>query len=255
MLTLGSVPYLNALPLYRTLETTDAARIIRVVPAQLEKHLQNGDCVAALCPIVDHFRDPQSYLVSDACIGSDGAVRSVLIFTKVAPEHIRTLAADTSSHTSVALSHVLLADAFGVRPTFHDHAPQLGQMLAAHDAALIIGDPALEAVQNPPQGVQVLDLGAEWKKMTGLPFVFAAWLSRGESQQTVPADLGEILSAARDEGEAKLPQVVAANPIPTRLSPAQIEDYLRHAVTFHLDEAHRAGLNEFRARCAKHDLI
>ena len=251
MLTLGSVPYLNALPLYRTLESGGAARIIRVVPAKLGAHLRSGECVAALLPIVDHFRDPQSFLVSDSCIGSDGAVRSVLLFSKVKLQEIQSVAADTSSHTSVALLRVLLADAFGAKPPFADHAPQFEAMLAAHDAALIIGDRALEAAQRVPPGVQVLDLGAEWKKLTGLPFVFAAWIAR----EAVPHDLAAILSAARDEGEANLPQIVAENPIPTRLSLAQIEDYLCHAVTFHLDEAHRAGLNEFRARCAKHELI
>lgn len=251
MLTLGSVPYLNALPLYRTLETSDAARIIRVVPAQLGAHLQNGECAAALLPIVDHFRDPQSRVISNACIGSDGAVRSVLLFSKVSPSQIRSVAADTSSHTSVALLRVLLADAFGAHPPFVDHAPEFEAMLEAHDAALIIGDKALEAALRVPPGVTVYDLGEEWKKLTGLPFVFAAWIGRGQE----PDDLGKILSAARDRGQANLPQIVRENPIPTRLSLEQIEDYLRHAVTFHLNESHCAGLEEFRARCSKHGLI
>ncbi len=250
MLTLGSVPYLNALPLYRPLETSGAARIIRVVPARLGAHLQNGECAAALLPIVDHFRDPQSFLVSDACIGSDGAVWSVLLFTKKAPREIKSVAADTSSHTSVALLRVLLADCFNARPPFIDHAPNLDEMLKKHDAALIIGDNALEAAQNPPNGVEIIDLGAEWKKMTGLPFVFAAWIARQKTE-----NLDELLSQTRDAGEAKLPQIVAENPIPTRLALPQIEDYLRHAVTFHLNQAHRAGMEEFRARCARHNLI
>lgn len=249
MLTLGSVPYLNALPLYRTLETGGQAKIIRVVPAQLGKHLQNGECAAALLPIVDHFRDPNSFLISDACIGSDGAVRSVLLFSKKPFREIKSVAADTSSHTSVALLRVLLADAFNVRPPFVDHTPNLENMLQKHDAALIIGDNALEAMQNPPD-VEILDLGAEWKELTGLPFVFAAWIARKENE-----NLGEILSCARDEGKTNLKQIVAENPIATRLSQDKIEDYLRHAVTFHLNENHRAGLEEFRARCQKHELI
>ena len=249
MLTLGSVPYLNALPLYRTLETSGNAQILRVVPARLGKHLQSGECAAALLPIVDHFRDPQSSLISDACIGSDGAVRSVLLFMKKPPREIQRVAADTSSHTSVALLRVLLADVFGIRPSFVDHAPNLETMLQNHDAALIIGDNALEAAQNPPDA-EILDLGAQWKQLTGLPFVFAAWITRGQTE-----NLGEVLSRARDEGEANLKQIVEENPISTRLSPFQIEDYLRHAVTFHLNENHRAGLEEFRARCQKHELI
>lgn len=250
MLTLGSVPYLNALPLYRTLETRGNAQILRVVPARLGRHLASGECAAALLPIVDHFRDPNSFLISDACIGSDGAVRSVLLFMKKPPHEIQSVAADTSSHTSIALLRVLLADIFNVRPPFVDHAPNLATMLQNHDAALIIGDNALEAAQNPPRGVGILDLGAQWKQLTGLPFVFAAWIAKKQTE-----NLGEVLSRARDEGEANLKQVVAENPISTCLSPAQIEDYLRHAVTFHLDGNHHAGLEEFRARCRKHELI
>ena len=253
-LTLGSVPYLNALPLYRPLETSGVACILRVVPARLGAHLQNGECAAALLPIVDHFRDPKSFLVSDACIGSDGAVRSVLLFTKKAPAQIQSVAADSSSHTSIALLRVLLADSFDARPPFVDHAPNIEAMLQNHDAALIIGDNALEAAQNPPQcaikGIEIIDLGAQWKQLTGLPFVFAAWIAREKTPK-----LDEILSQTRDEGEANLPQIVAENPIPTRLDSSQIEDYLRHAVTFHLNAEHRAGLEEFRARCQKHGLI
>lgn len=250
MLTLGSVPYLNALPLYRPLESSGVARIIRVVPARLGVHLQNGECAAALLPIVDHFRDPQSFLVSDACIGSNGAVRSVLLFTKKAPRDIESVAADTSSHTSVALLRVLLADAFKAQPPFIDHVPELEQMLQAHDAALIIGDNALEAAQNPPHGVEILDLGDCWKQLTGLPFVFAAWIARQKTE-----NLDDLLSQTRDEGEKNLTQIVGENPIPTQLSSAIIEDYLRHAVTFHLNESHRAGLEEFRKRCKQHKLI
>lgn len=250
MLTLGSVSYLNALPLYRPLETSGKARIIRVVPALLGAYLQNGECAAALLPIVDHFRDPQSFLVSDACIGSDGAVRSVLLFTKKAPREVQSVAADTSSHTSVALLRVLLADCFNAHPPFVDHAPDIAAMLQAHDAALIIGDNALEAAQNPPAGTEIIDLGAQWKKMTGLPFVFAAWIARQKTD-----NLYELLSQTRDDGEENLPQIVAQNPIPTHLSSEIIEDYLRHAVTFHLNEDHRAGLEEFRKRCTRHNLI
>ena len=251
MLSLGVVPYLNALPLYRTLETGGQARIIREVPARLGEHLKNRECTAALLPIVDHFRDPQSFLVSDACIGSNGAVRSVLLFSRVPLGDIISVAADTSSHTSVALLRVLLADIFGEKPPFSHQSPDLKMMLAMHDAALLIGDNALEAAQCVPDGVRVTDLGELWKMATGLPFVFAAWVAREE----VPDGLGEILSTARDEGEAALPKIIAANPIPTLLCQPQIEDYLRHAVTFHLDKAHRAGMEEFRARCLRHGLV
>ena len=101
----------------------------------------------------------------------------------------------------------------------------------------------------------MLDLGAAWKKHTGLPFVFAAWVARKGLSENDARELGEILSAVRDEGFSDLPKVVAQNPIATTLPDAQIETYLREAVEFHFSAAHRAGLEEFRRRCEKHDLL
>src|SRR5437867_4161564 len=145
--TLGVVPYLNALPLYRTAETGGAAKIVRAVPSRLAAFLDSGECDAALLPIVDHLRGAGTGLVSNACIGNkfagSGAMRSVLLFTR-APlsqiSQIQSVAVDTNSHTSVALLRIILADAYKALPPFVEHAPDLNAMPRAHDAALLIGD-------------------------------------------------------------------------------------------------------------------
>jgi len=185
--TLGVVSYLNALPLYRTLEARGEVRIIRVVPSKLAGLLEAGECDAAIMPVVDFLRGVGESIISDACIGTKlegaGNVRSVLLFHRVPLEKIGSVAVDTSSHSSVALTRIILADAHGVLPPFHEHAPNLAQMLRHHEAALLIGDAALEAkaavevsIDNPK--AHILDLGAAWKELTGLPFVFAAWAAR-----------------------------------------------------------------------------
>lgn len=264
MWTLGVVSYLNALPLYRPLETRDEVRIIRAVPSQLSGVLARGECDAALIPIVDFFRGTGEEIISDACIGTklegNGEVRSVLLFLRARFDQLESVAVDTSSHTSVALLKILLADGYEVLPRFEEHDPNLAQMLQKHDAALLIGDAALEAKNavdvsiDEPQN-HVLDLGAAWKALTGLPFVFAAWVCRSGLTEDAKLELAGVLSAARDEGEASLKQIVAQHPVQTVLPKWQIEEYLRDAVGFHLTAQHRVGLEEFRQRCLKYDLL
>jgi chorismate dehydratase len=254
MATLGVVPYLNALPLYRPLETSGTS-ILRVVPAQLCTRLDNGECDAAIMPVFDYFRGVGESIISDACIGCDGPVRSVLMFHRGPVEQLKRVAVDSSSHSSVALLRVLLVDAYGVQPEFITHPPDLPAMLKQADAALLIGDKALEAALEYSDELNVFDLGEEWKKLTGLPFVFAAWISRRGLPQNEAAELGRVLSLARDKGLQNLPQIVYDNPIETRLSPAQVEDYLRHAVSFYLTDDHRSAIEEFERRCQQYNLV
>ena len=258
MFTIGTVSYLNALPLYRTLEMTGTVRVVRAVPARLTPVLARGECDAALIPIVDYLRGVGSGLISNACIGSTGAVRSVLMFHRVPIQDIKSVAADTSSHTSVALLRVILADGYGIEPPFIEHAPDVDQMLATHDAALIIGDRALEAAlaMREREDIQIMDLGEAWlNRVAHQPFVYAAWVARTGLAADAREELAALLNAARDQGERELPSIVANNPVATNLAPAQIEDYLRHAIEFHLTAAHRAGLEEFRERCRRHGLL
>jgi chorismate dehydratase len=256
MFTLGIVPYLNALPLYRTLEVSGEARLVRVVPSQLAQHLEAGELDVALMPVVDYFRGYGERLISDACIGSSGAVRSVLLFSRGPIERISRVAVDSSSHSSVALLRILLADGYGLRPNFIEHAPNLHEMLEVGDAALVIGDQALEAARQNSNGeLRILDLGEAWLQLTGKPFVFAAWIARRGLEMERAADLEQLLNQSRTIGLRNLETIVRENPIPTQLSPAEVEDYLRHAVVFTLTEAHRAGMAEFRRRCEKHGLL
>lgn len=262
--TLGVVSYLNALPLYRTLETRAEVEVIRAVPSQLSGVLARGECDAALIPIVDFLRGTGEEIISDACIGTklegDGAVRSVLLFHRAPLENLKSVAVDTSSHSSVALLKIILADAHGVLPPFVEHAPNLAQMLQHHEAALLIGDAALEAkaavevsIDNPRN--HILDLGAAWKNLTGLPFVFAAWVCRRGLDENSRRELAGVLSAARDEGLQDLEAIVSQNPIETEIPRAQILDYLSEAIEFCLSQSHHDAIEAFKIRCEKYQLI
>lgn len=249
MFTLGVVPYLNALPLYHTLG--ERVPIVRAVPSQLAPMLARGECDVALIPVVEHLRGVGQEIISDACVGATGSVRSVLMFHHVPIQEIQSVAADLSSRTSVALLHVLLRDSFGINPPFIEARPDLPSMLASHNAALLIGDPALEAAQNPPAGVQVLDLGAAWTQLTDLPFIFAAWVTRRDLPPAMREEIAALLSQTRDDGVKIVPQIVRDNPLGSPLSPQIVQSYLSGAIQYRITPQHQMGLNEFKNRCRK----
>ena len=128
-------------------------------------------------------------------------------------------------------------------------------MWREHDAALLIGDAALEAMQNGlPENTIVWDYGAAWQELTGLPFVFAAWIARENLPRNQCDELAILLSQARDEGETHIARY-AREANHSTLSPELIESYLNDAIGYHITSRHREAMNEFRARCAKFDLI
>ena len=132
--------------------------------------------ILASCPCAELDRLSLDFL-PDTGIACKGAVRSILLTTKVPPRLIRTLAVDTSSRTSVMLARIILAERYGSTPTLIPMQPDLHSMLAEADAALIIGDPALRLDPARLQ-YQVLDLGSEWLALSGLPMVFAVWAGK-----------------------------------------------------------------------------
>ena len=252
MFRLGVVSFLNALPLYATLRACEDICIIPVLPARLAEGLSAGIYDAALMPVVDHLRGVGDGLLGDAIVGATGRVESVMIFSNVAIEDVKSIALDTSSHSSVALTNIIARDFYGLNPQMIHHAPDVAAMLGAADAALLIGDPALIQMRNVGD-LYVYDLAAEWKKFTGLSFIFAAWAARKGLEKR--EELTRILNRARDEGKANIPQLVAAESLPPALSPAIVEDYLSNIIEHTRTPSHGAGLDEFRRRLAKLDLL
>lgn len=244
---LGVVSYLNSLPLYRRSEMRGEIETARALPALLAQQLDAGTVDAALLPIVDHLRGHGDGLVSDAIIGATGEVRSVLMFARQPFAHVQSVAADTSSHTSVALLQVLLRELYGTLPPFVPAPPDLDEMLRAHEAALIIGDPALEAVQHPGD-LLVLDLAEGWQRLTGLPFVFAGWVARRGLSQGQREELAATLSAQRDDGCAHVAQLVEENSTQSVLPAAVRTSYLTEAIEYRLTPRHAEAIELLRAK-------
>jgi chorismate dehydratase len=254
MIRLGAVPYLNALPLYHTLLTSTDIQVMCAVPSQLAPQLARGECDVALIPVVEHFRGVGETVISDACIGSSQAVRSVLLFHRVPLQEITSVAVDTSSRTSVALLRIVLQDGYDTVPAFVEHAPDFASMLQSQHAALLIGDNALKATPQAQQtGVAILDLGLAWRQITGLPFVYAAWVARRGLESKAQTELATLLNRARDEGMHHIAEIArgAESEVPT----ATIESYLREAIEYSLTPQHRAGMEEFKRRCLAKGLV
>ncbi len=254
MFRLGVVSFLNALPLYATLYGRADVCVVPALPAQLAQGLTAGIYDAALMPVVDHLRGVGAGVLGDAIVGATGRVESVALFSNLPIESVQSIALDTSSHSSVALTQIIARDFYGLNPRFVHHAPDLAAMLEVADAALLIGDPALIALQNLG-ATRVYDLAAQWKKFTGLPFIFAAWAAREGLEPARRAELTQILNRARDEGRAHIAHIVSEQTLPPALSPAIVENYLSNIIEHTRTPAHKAGLDEFARRLTKLDLL
>jgi chorismate dehydratase len=241
-LRVGAVGYLNARPLTWALDRAPERWRIRYdVPAVCSALLQSGEVDLGLVPSIDYLHAPDFRLVPGVGIGSRGPVASVAIFTRVEMDQVRRIALDTSSRTSVALVKVLCHHRFHISPEFTPHGPDLAAMIQGADAALVIGDPALEA-DPAALGLRKIDLGAEWTAMTGLPFVYAAWTGRpGAISQPEIA----LLQQAQQEGVASVDAIAAEYGRGDAATTARAAAYLRDNVQYGLGPQEIKGLQMF----------
>jgi chorismate dehydratase len=244
---IGAVGYLNARPLTWALDRDRGRWAIRYdLPAVCAGLLQAGEVDLGLTPSIEYLQSPDYRFVPGVGVCSRGAVASVALYTTKAIGDVRTIALDTSSRTSVALTRVLCHDWFKIAPSFVPQGPSLEAMTAAHDAALLIGDPALEA-DEAALGLTKIDLGETWLAMTGLPFVYAAWTGRAGA---LTADDVRALQAASDEGLANIPAIAAEYAPDDPLRQAKAAAYLRDNVRYRLGPDEAAGLQLFLDRAA-----
>ena len=220
---IGSVPFLNALPLHLALGNP----VILHPPVVLAEKLAGGEVDAALVPVVECLRDAgRGYvLVDGVAIASRGPVESVILALAKEGGPIRSVALDRTSVTSAALTRVLLEKYRGLRPEYREE----GQPA---DAQLWIGDRALEFRRNFPSAA-VLDLGEAWQSATGLPFVYALWAVRPDA--ATPA-LARALREAKEAGLRRRGEI-AANPAEHR--------YLTESIRYDLGTEEKEGLLRF----------
>jgi chorismate dehydratase len=246
--------YLNTAPLIWSFvsgERRDEVELLTdAAPARCADMLARGTADVALVPVIEYQRMPEIEVVPNVCVGARGAVRSVVLVTRGAElKDVETIALDVSSRTSAALVEVVFREFLQRVPKFTHSQPDLRAMLDAHDAALIIGDPAMTFRR---EGLRVYDLANLWRELTGLGFVFAMWMTReGAAAQ---AARRVDFAGARDEGLRHVEEIVAQYMETLGLPRAELLSYLLENISFELDKDMRAGLELFYRLAHKHGL-
>lgn len=250
-LRVGAVSFVNAKPLVRYLDPVapPPTDIILEVPSRLTEMMQDNVLDAALLPSIEYFRAGRYRIVPGISICADGAVESVRIFSKTPIEDIRLLAMDESSRTSVALAKIVLKRKLGALPEIAICSPDADFEALQTDAILLIGDPAMAFC--PDNTTAVLDLGEEWKKLTGLPFVYAMWVVR----EGIGAELLQSkLLRARERGLAQLPQIALEASGETGLPSDLCLKYLKNTMRYELGRREIEALKLFQNLAAEDGL-
>jgi chorismate dehydratase len=245
----GAVRYLNAKPLYHGLEAMGPGiTLVLDLPSRLAEQLAKGELDLALIPSIEYLRGASSgyQIIPDLAIAARGPVRSVKLYSRVPFPQIRRLALDAGSRTSQALARLWLDEVQGVRPVQLEELP-LGVPVqeSTADAVLLIGDRAMHDPDEPFHAV--VDLAQAWNEWTGLPFVFALWVTRSE------AELGELpalLRRCRDQGRARAADLAALHGPRLGLDRSTCIDYLTRVLSYDLGEPELAGLRLFARKAA-----
>jgi len=247
---LGAVSYLNVRPLVYGLDRRPDVVSLRFdAPSTCARLLAEQAIDLGMIPSIAYRDDHR--IVPGVCIGSEGAVASVCLFTRRPVREIASIALDVSSETSAVLTRILCVHAFGIAPTFVPHAPDLGAMLANADAALLIGDAALFADARAA-GAERIDLGLAWTDLTGLPFVWAFWAGRPGAVDPV---LVTLLQQAADEGMSVTDRIAAAYCTDQPARTAVAQQYLREHLAFRLTPHALEGLRAYYREAAALGLI
>lgn len=262
---LGTVPYLNAHPLTCALQD-QAWLATRGAPAYLESHvparllpeLVEGRLDAALVSTAGVLPLPGFAILAGFGVCSDGPVQSIQLYCTRPVQEIRSVALDTSSRSAVLLAQVLFRERWAIRPRIVRMEPELAAMLRDCDAGLLIGNPALQANEAVRRGRFPgtppfrYDLGEEWSRMTGLPFVYAAWTLREDEESS---GLPELLLQAATWGLARRDQLAKAGARELDIPLKVARTYLEESIRYSLGEREFRGLGRFCELAVGHGLL
>ncbi len=281
-LRISAIQFLNPAPLMWDFEhAPEQARLAEhyeihnTLPAQCADELMTGRADIGLVPITAYATIPGMVVIPGCSIASLDHVRSILLVIRpsLGMRSLRCVAADPASRSSNAYAQIILQKFYGATPKFLSRplnaAGNLDAMLADCDAAVLIGDPALRALEDRAAHVdrtgeqlEYIDLAHEWKQHTGLPWVSAFWAVRPESLATSGLSAAAVTAdfqRSRDHGLAHLEEIVTAwRPRlagPPAISPAVIRNYLSQNIHYVLDDNCLAGLGLFYRYAAEMGIL
>lgn len=234
----GAIDYLNVKPfLYGIKHSTliNEIELVETFPSRLAQMLLNDEVDLGIVPVAVIPEMKEHYIVSDYCIGCDGPVASVCLFSEVPINRVQTVLLDYQSRTSVALVQILLKNYWNIIPVFEDaQEEEYRHRIKNTTAGVVIGDRAFE---QRKQSTYIYDLGEAWKNYTGLNFVFAAWVAN----KPLPAEFISAFNEANGAGLTHIDEVVAENPYTLY----DLKQYYKYNINYVLDEKKKAGLEEF----------
>jgi chorismate dehydratase len=266
-LRVGFVKYLNTLPLVQGLDAAAGLELVPAVPSRLGEMLAARELDCALCSLVDYATSPVPLtLLTSGAIGCDGPTLTVRVFSTLPPQEITTLHADTDSHTSVVLARLLLRMAHRVEARIADyHArervgiePGKAPDASGHwpPSLLLIGDKVVTDAPPPGQYAHEIDLGDWWKRDTGLPFVYAAWMCRREDQARPElAQLAALLERQRLRNTFRTGWLIDRAVTQRRWPRELAHHYVTHCLRYELGPRQREAIAFFLAQAGSMDLI
>lgn len=231
---IGAVSYLNTRPLLFGLKRSglmDRIELVEEYPSRIAAMLLNDEIDVGLVPVAIIPRLQQAHIVTDYCIGAEGDVASVALFSEVPVEQVTRVLLDYQSRTSVNLARVLLKEYWKLSPVLEDAKEDFRNDITGTTAGVVIGDRALEQRKI---SAFTYDLAGAWKVHTGLPFVFAAWVAN----KALPEDFIDAFNRANGYGIKHIDEVVAENPYDVY----DLKKYYTENISYQLDEAKRKGL-------------
>lgn len=235
---IGAVSYLNTRPLlygFRRSGLMERVDLVEAYPARVAAMLLNDEVDVGLVPVAIIPLLQESHIITDYCIGADGEVASVGIFSELPLEQVDKVLLDYQSRTSVNLARVMLKEYWKKSPVLEDAREDFRSHIKGTTAGVVIGDRALEQLQISPY---YYDLGTAWKQHTGLPFVFAAWVAN----KVLPEDFQDAFNRANAYGISHMEEVVASE----KLYPVyDLMDYYTRNISYQLDDRKRQGLALF----------
>ena len=237
---MGIVNYLNTKPLIYGLEKGPVSEMIELTgayPSKLAQMLIDGQIDVGLIPVAAIPLLPEYHIVGNHCIGAEGEIASVCLFSEVPMKEIKTVYLDYQSRSSVALLKWLMKESWGIHPEIiAAENESYRDKIEGTTAGLVIGDRALEQRRI---STYIYDLGSEWRGITGLPFVFAAWVST----KPLPEDFIRVFDEANEEGIGHIDEIVADLHYDTY----DLQKYYKVHLSYNLDARKREGLKRFLA--------
>lgn len=234
----GAVSYLNTKPLLWGLAHSKLNEVVELsldYPSNLVTLLKSDKIDVGLVPVAALLEMDEYHIISDYCIGADGEVASVAIFSEVPLHEIKHVHLDYQSRTSVMLCRILFKYHWKQNVSFvHAEDESYLDCIKGDTAAVIIGD---RAMQYKQKSAYCFDLGAAWKEMTGLPFVFAAWVSHRKLEQSFIEDFNKM----NKYGLKNLEKVIAG----LGAVPYDVEYYYRYNISYELNDEKKKGLELF----------